>query len=127
MIEHSSLISFLVILIIVAISPFIARRIRIPTIVLEVAIGLLLGKSFLNFIREDQWIEFFSFIGLIYLLFLGGLEINIHEYLKNKKAATIIALASLLVPATIAAASVIFASLKVIASVPRPAIVSSGA
>ncbi|MFC1506416.1 cation:proton antiporter [Thermoproteota archaeon] len=98
MIEQSSLTSFLVILIIVAISPFIARRIRIPTIVLEVAIGLLLGKSFLNFIREDQWIEFFSFIGLIYLLFLGGLEINIHEYLKNKMAATIIALASLLIP-----------------------------
>lgn len=92
------MLSFLAVLIVIVLSPLISRRMRIPTIVLEVCIGIILGRSLLNLIREDPWLDFFSFFGLVYLLFLAGLEIDMHEYLKNKITAAAIASASLIVP-----------------------------
>lgn len=92
------ILSFLIVLIVLALSPLISRKIRVPTIVFEVCIGIILGRSLLNLIREDPWLDFFSFFGLVYLLFLAGLEMDVHEYLRDKTASTAIASASLAVP-----------------------------
>ncbi len=97
----SSVLSFISILAVIFIAPLIAHRVKLPTMVLEVMVGIFLGQSFLRLIKADPWLDFFSFFGLIYLLFLAGLEIDFHDYAKTIIPIVCIASASLLLPFTI--------------------------
>lgn len=55
-------------------SPFIAERIRIPAVILEILFGMILASLYNIF--GLSWFEFFALLGLIFLMFLSGLEIN---------------------------------------------------
>ncbi len=54
--------------------PAISRRIGLPVIVTEILFGIVIGSSLLNIVPDHPIIEFFSSFGLIYLMFLAGLE-----------------------------------------------------
>ncbi len=55
-------------------SPILSERIRIPAIIVELFAGMTLGA--LNIIKPLEWLDFLSSLGLIFLMFLSGLEIN---------------------------------------------------
>nr|WP_276609520.1 cation:proton antiporter family protein [Chengkuizengella sediminis] len=67
--------------------PILLHRLHlkmIPVVVAEIIAGLIIGKSGLNLIHEDQWLELLSLFGFIYLLFLSGLEIDFASFKKKK-------------------------------------------
>ncbi|AOR23344.1 cation:proton antiporter [Clostridium taeniosporum] len=70
------------------------KKIKIPFVVGEIFIGLIFGKSFLNLVHEDVWIVFLSNLGLAYLMFLSGLEIDFNQFKSdengNKTAKTLL-------------------------------------
>lgn len=66
-------------------SPLIAERIRVPAIIIELFAGFILGVSFLNLIRGSEWLTFLSSLGLIFLMFLSGLEINFDLVIRSGK------------------------------------------
>ena len=51
-------------------------RLRLPAVVLEIVAGIVLGPSGLGWVEVDLPIEILSLIGLAFLLFLSGLEID---------------------------------------------------
>ena len=51
-------------------------RVRLPSVVLEILAGILIGPSVLGIVHVDQTISVISVIGLAFLLFLAGLEID---------------------------------------------------
>jgi Kef-type K+ transport system membrane component KefB len=51
-------------------------RVRLPSVVLEIVAGIIIGPSVLAIVEFDQTIEVISLIGLAFLLFLAGLEIE---------------------------------------------------
>jgi Kef-type K+ transport system membrane component KefB len=60
--------------------PLIARRLRLPAIVLEILYGLVLGPEVLNFFREGTadiaFLEVLAGLGLLLLMFLAGFEVD---------------------------------------------------
>lgn len=56
------------------------RKIRIPSVVGEILVGLLVGRSFLNIVHDDSWIVFLSDLGLAYLMYLSGFEIDFSPF-----------------------------------------------
>jgi CPA2 family monovalent cation:H+ antiporter-2 len=79
--------------------PLVAPRLRIPVIVLELIFGIIIGKSFLNIVPENQIVDFFSDFGLVFLMFLAGMEIDMGKInLRIMKKVLAIVLASLAVP-----------------------------
>src|SRR3954447_1790863 len=56
---------------------------RLPSVVLEIVAGIVIGPSVLGWVHVDETIEVISLIGLAFLLFLAGLEIEF-EHLKGK-------------------------------------------
>jgi Kef-type K+ transport system membrane component KefB len=82
----------------VLIAPIISNKTRIPVIVVEIIFGIIVGTSLLNIITEIEWLNFFSFFGLIYLLFLAGLEIEFEEIRRSIVPVASIATGSLLLP-----------------------------
>lgn len=60
-------------------APFLlglAPRLRLPSVVLEIVAGILVGPAVLGWVEIDPTIEVLSITGLAFLLFLSGLEID---------------------------------------------------
>src|SRR5437660_8019827 len=54
-------------------------RLRLPAIVLEIVLGIIIGPSVLGWVTPDLPVSILSLIGLAFLLFLAGLEIDVHR------------------------------------------------
>jgi Kef-type K+ transport system membrane component KefB len=60
-------------------APFLlglAPRLRLPSVVLEIVAGIVVGPSVLGWVEIDQTIEVVSLLGLAFVLFLAGVEIE---------------------------------------------------
>ncbi len=71
--------SLLILSVLAFLTPILVNSIKgfkIPVVVAEIILGIIIGKSFLNLIGDDIWIQFLSTFGLAYLMFLSGLEID---------------------------------------------------
>ena len=55
-------------------------KVPIPGPVLEIAAGIVLGPAVLDLVQPDQAVRLLSTIGLAFLLFLAGLEIDVRHF-----------------------------------------------
>jgi Kef-type K+ transport system membrane component KefB len=64
-------------------APFLlglAPRLRLPAVVLEILAGIVIGPSVLGLVKPDLPIQILSLLGLAYLLFLSGLEVELDRF-----------------------------------------------
>jgi len=54
-------------------------RIRVPAVVLEIAAGILVGPALLGWVRADLPVQILATLGLAFLLFLAGMEIDLER------------------------------------------------
>src|ERR1700746_1456820 len=54
-------------------------RLRVPAVVLEIVGGIIIGPSVLGWVRVDLPVAILALFGLAFLLFLAGLEIDVHR------------------------------------------------
>ncbi|MEP7054109.1 MAG: cation:proton antiporter [Actinomycetota bacterium] len=74
--------NLLIICVVAVIAPLVigfAPRLRIPAVVLEIVAGVIVGPSVLGWVRVDLPVQILALIGLAFLLFLSGLEIDLRE------------------------------------------------
>jgi Kef-type K+ transport system membrane component KefB len=55
-------------------------RVRVPGPVLEIVAGIVLGPAVLDLVKPDQAVRLVSTIGLAFLLFLVGLEVDVRHF-----------------------------------------------
>ena len=55
------------------------RRIVLPTVVLEIVLGILIGPEGLGLAEIDSYIDFLANFGLVFLFFFAGLELVEHR------------------------------------------------
>jgi len=91
-------LTLIIIFLAITTAPIIARYTHIPVIVIELIIGIIMGKSLLNIIPSNALFDFFSSFGLIFIMFLAGLEMDFLKIRKSITKTTVIALFSLAVP-----------------------------
>jgi len=54
-------------------------RLRVPAVVLEIIGGIIIGPSVLGWVHVDLPVQILALFGLAFLLFLAGLEIDVHR------------------------------------------------
>ena len=78
-------VSFTNLLVVVAVAvaaPLVAGyfpRLRVPAVVLEIVGGIIIGPSVLGWVHVDLPVEILALFGLAFLLFLAGMEIDVHR------------------------------------------------
>ncbi|MEX0986061.1 MAG: cation:proton antiporter, partial [Bacteroidales bacterium] len=82
----------------ILIGPVFFERIRIPSIVGLLLSGALIGQHGFNLIAPDLEFSLLGTMGLLYLMFLAGLEIDLIDFIENKLKSIFIGMASFLVP-----------------------------
>src|SRR5690606_5321668 len=86
--EYQSVTSLMIVVLVSFFVPIALHRLKmnwIPVVVAEIIVGAVLGKSGLQLIHEDHLLQLLSMLGIIYLMFLSGLEIDFDLILKSRK------------------------------------------
>jgi len=58
-------------------------RLRLPSVVLEIVVGIVLGPSVLGWVHVDLPLQVLSLLGLAFLLFLAGLKVDV-DHLRGR-------------------------------------------
>ena len=75
---------FFVVLLMILFAPIIMGRLRIPHIIGMVLAGVLIGEHGLNILQRDASFELFGKVGLYYIMFLAGLELDMEGLKKSR-------------------------------------------
>ena len=89
---------FFVVLLMILLSPIIMGRLRIPHIIGMVLAGVLVGKYGLNILGRDASFELFGRVGLYYIMFLAGLEMDMEGLKKNRNRVMAFGMLTFLIP-----------------------------
>ncbi len=87
-----------VVLLIILLAPIIMGKLRIPHIIGMVLAGVLIGEHGLNILERDHSFELFGKVGLLYIMFLAGLEMDMESVKKNSKRILLFGLLTWLIP-----------------------------
>ncbi|EHO53738.1 transporter, CPA2 family [Lentilactobacillus kisonensis F0435] len=85
-------------LILTTLAGHLANRIGIPAVIGQIIVGIIVGPALLNWIHLDSALNLFSQIGVIILMFLGGLESNLKLLRKYLRPAIIVAIVGVIFP-----------------------------
>lgn len=75
-----------------------AARLGQPSVLGKIIVGIILGPALLGWVHDTELLTVFSQIGVLLLMFLAGLETDLQEMNKNKKAAILVALGGIILP-----------------------------
>ncbi len=89
---------FFVVLFIILAAPIVMGKLRIPHIVGMVLAGVVVGKYGLNILVRDSSFELFGKVGLYYIMFLAGLEMDIEGLKSNGTKVFAFGLLTFLIP-----------------------------
>ncbi len=89
---------FLLVLLIILFAPIVLNKLRIPHIIGMILAGLLVGEHGLDILARDSSFELFGKVGLYYIMFLAGLEMNMADFKKNRGKAVLLGLLAFIIP-----------------------------
>ncbi len=80
---NSSISLILTLSLLIWISPFVSRIIRIPTPPVEILLGSLF--AYLGFVGHHEYFDLVAEVGFLYLMFLAGMEVNLKQILSSSR------------------------------------------
>ena len=95
------IISLCAILMLTTVSGLICRKAQLPEVIGQILVGILVGPSLLNVMHMSDSLSLFSDLGIIILMFLGGVGCDLQLLKKYSKAAVIIACMGVVFPVAV--------------------------
>ena len=89
---------FFVVLMIILFAPIVMSKLRIPHIIGMVLAGIAIGQYGFNILERDNSFELFGRVGLYYIMFLAGLEMDMEGVKKHANRFAIFGLLTCFVP-----------------------------
>lgn len=89
---------FLTILAVMLIAPLLVERLKLPGIIGLILAGVVIGPHGLGILERDATIVLLGTVGLLFLMFLGGLETSLDDLKSNADKPVIFGLATFVVP-----------------------------
>lgn len=80
------------------IAPLLFEKIKLPGIVGLIIAGIIIGPDGIGLLERDQTIELFGTVGLLFLMFMAGLETSLDDLKSNASKASIFGFATFIVP-----------------------------
>jgi len=91
-------LKFLSILVIILFAPIILNKIKIPHLLGLIIAGAVIGPNGINLMERDSSIILSGTAGLLYIMFLAGLEIDLADFKKNSKKSLVFGLYTFSIP-----------------------------
>ncbi|MCH8559037.1 MAG: cation:proton antiporter [Balneolia bacterium] len=97
-ISSEPVLTFGLLLLIILIVPILFQKAKLPGIVGLLLAGTIVGPKGLGFIEAAGVIDVLGKVGLLYLMFLAGLEINLQQFKKERKNTIVFGVFTFLIP-----------------------------
>jgi Kef-type K+ transport system membrane component KefB len=91
-------IIFSLVLFIILFAPILFKKIKVPHIIGIILAGVIVGPYGTNLLSRDSSIVLFGTVGLLYIMFLAGIEIDLKEFKKNKLKIVVFGITTFLLP-----------------------------
>lgn len=89
---------FFIVLVIILFAPLLLNKIKIPHIIGMIVAGVIVGPYGFDILDDDVSFAIFGQVGLLYLMFLAGLEIDMYHLRLNLKRGLVFGLLTLVIP-----------------------------
>lgn len=89
---------FFTVLVIILLAPLLLNRLKIPHIVGMIVAGVLIGPHGFHLLDRDSSFEIFGQVGILYLMFLAGIEIDMYHLKLNLKRGMLFGILTFFVP-----------------------------
>lgn len=91
-------LKFFVILAIILFAPLVLNRLKIPPILGLIIAGIIIGPHGINLMERDSSIILSGTAGLLYIMFLAGLEIDIADFKRNSSKSLLFGMYTFMIP-----------------------------
>ena len=99
---------FFLVLVIILFAPILLSRLRIPHIIGMILAGVMIGQHGFNILERDSSFELFGKVGLYYIMFLAGLEMNMEDFKSIRIKAVVLGLLAFIIPISLGFVSNVF-------------------
>jgi Kef-type K+ transport system membrane component KefB len=82
---HEAGLVFAVLTAAILLASSLARRLRLPEIIVVVLLGFAIGPTGLGLIEREGVVEVLGTVGLLYLMFVAGLELDLDDFIANRR------------------------------------------
>src|SRR5688572_9930510 len=89
---------FSLILMIILFAPLILKRMSIPGIIGLIISGVVIGPHGFGVLANDSAIALFSTIGLLYIMFIAGLELDMNQFKANRNKSFLFGFFTFIIP-----------------------------
>ncbi len=89
---------FALLMVIVLFIPILSKKLRIPGVVGLIISGIIVGPYGLNLLLRDNSIVLFGTVGLMYIMFIAGLEIDAHDFRKTRNKTIVFGILTFSIP-----------------------------
>ena len=96
---------FLLILAIMLVAPLLFEKLKLPGIVGLILAGVVVGPEGLGLLERDENIILLGTVGLLFLMFMAGLETSLDDFKENGDKAVVFGLATFIAPMVLGTAA----------------------
>ncbi|HSI78332.1 MAG TPA: cation:proton antiporter, partial [Lunatimonas sp.] len=98
---QNPVLKFSIILFIILFAPLLLNKIRVPQLIGLIIAGAIVGPNGFHLLARESSVILFGTVGLLYIMFLAGLEIDLGDFKKNKNKSIVFGLYTFLIPMTL--------------------------
>jgi len=95
---QNPILIFSIVLFIILFAPLTLNRLKIPHIIGFIISGIVFGPNGFGILARDESFKLFGAVGLLYIMFLAGLELDIADFKKNQKKGIFFGMATFMMP-----------------------------
>lgn len=89
---------FVIVMTIILVTPLLSEKLKLPGIIGIIIGGMLIGPHGFGLLEDNDRIQFLSTIGLVYLMFSAGLEVDMNQFVKVRMRALVFGLITFALP-----------------------------
>jgi Kef-type K+ transport system membrane component KefB len=108
---------FAVLFLLVLLGPLVAERLRLPAIIGLVLGGMLIGPNVANVLAENTFIDTLGYVGLLYLMFQGGLDLDLDGFRRHRRDSIVFGIATFLAPMVLVTLAAMAFGIDVLAAI----------
>lgn len=101
----SPVLIYLIVLAIILLVPMLLNKVKMPHVIGMIIAGMTIGPYGFNVLARDMSFEVFGQVGLLYLMFLAGVEIDMYHLKRNLRKGLVFGLFTFFVPLIVGALS----------------------
>lgn len=91
-------VQFMILFVIILLAPILFNKIKIPSIIGLIIAGMIIGPYSLGLMMRDSNMIMLGNAGLLYIMFLAGIEIDVAEFKKNSSKSLVFGMLTFSIP-----------------------------